>query len=117
MPMAASLPGRRSIRGCLTAPPGRSITGSTSAMTWTPRSGTHLPGVRSLSSLSNRPGISDNKERYTDGSLREKAMVVVKKSRQPVNKTEEVNEFMEKVDHPFKAEVQAVRDIIKNVNS
>lgn len=39
--------------------------------------------------------------------------------RRPVpstNKTDEVNEFMDKLDHPFKAEVQAVRDIIKNVN-
>ncbi len=32
------------------------------------------------------------------------------------NKTEEVDEFMDKLDHPFKAEVYAVRDIIKNVN-
>ena len=44
-------------------------------------------------------------------------MVVGKKARQLVNKTEEVNEFMEKLDHPFKAEVQAVRNIIKNMNS
>ncbi len=33
-----------------------------------------------------------------------------------VNKTEKVNEFIDKLDHPFKAEVQAVREIIKNVN-
>jgi hypothetical protein len=33
-----------------------------------------------------------------------------------VNKTEKVNEFMDKLDHPFKAEVQAVREIIKNAN-
>jgi len=33
-----------------------------------------------------------------------------------VNKTEKVNEFMDKLDHPFKVEVQAVREIIKNVN-
>lgn len=39
-----------------------------------------------------------------------------KKPKPPVNKTEEVNEFMVSLDHPFKAEVQAVRDIIKNVN-
>lgn len=31
--------------------------------------------------------------------------------------TEEVNEFMENLDHPFKAEVQAVREIILNVNN
>jgi hypothetical protein len=39
-----------------------------------------------------------------------------KKPQQPVNKTEEVDEFMDKLNHPFKAEVQAVRDIIKSVN-
>ena len=33
-----------------------------------------------------------------------------------MNKTEEVVAFMEKLDHPFKAEVQAVREIIKSVN-
>lgn len=27
-----------------------------------------------------------------------------------------VSEFMEKLDHPFKAEVQTLRDVIKNVN-
>lgn len=32
------------------------------------------------------------------------------------NKPEEVEEFLDKLDHPFKAEVYAVRDIIKNVN-
>ena len=30
--------------------------------------------------------------------------------------TEIVNEFMDNLDHPFKAEVQAVREIILNVN-
>jgi uncharacterized protein YdeI (YjbR/CyaY-like superfamily) len=33
-----------------------------------------------------------------------------------VDHTEEVDEFMGKLNHPFKAEVQAVRDIIMNVN-
>lgn len=32
------------------------------------------------------------------------------------NGTEQVDEFMEKLDHPFKAEVQMMREIIKNVN-
>jgi hypothetical protein len=39
-----------------------------------------------------------------------------KQPKQPVTKTEEVDEFMDKLDHPFKAEVYAVRDIIKAVN-
>lgn len=39
-----------------------------------------------------------------------------RKPQQTANKTEEVDEFMDKLDHPFKAEVQAVRDIIKSVN-
>lgn len=38
------------------------------------------------------------------------------KPKPPVNKTEEVNAFMEILDHPFKAEVEAVRAIIKNVH-
>jgi hypothetical protein len=33
-----------------------------------------------------------------------------------VNHTKEVNAFIDKLEHPFKAEVQAVRDIIMNVN-
>jgi uncharacterized protein YdhG (YjbR/CyaY superfamily) len=32
------------------------------------------------------------------------------------NRTEQVDEFMERLDHPFKAEVQILREIIKNVN-
>ncbi len=36
--------------------------------------------------------------------------------KKPANKTEEVDAFMETLDHPFKAEVQAVRDIIKGVH-
>ena len=40
----------------------------------------------------------------------------MKKSNEPVNKTEEVDAFMENLDHPFKAEVEAVRKIIKKVN-
>lgn len=33
-----------------------------------------------------------------------------------IKSTKKVDEFMENLDHPFKAEVQIVRDIIKNVN-
>jgi len=40
----------------------------------------------------------------------------MKKTTAPINSTQKVNEFMDKLDHPFKAEVQAIRDIIKNVN-
>jgi hypothetical protein len=43
-------------------------------------------------------------------------MAAKKRPQQPVNKTEEVDAFMEQLDHPFKAEVQAVRDIIKGVH-
>ena len=38
------------------------------------------------------------------------------KLRPPTNNTQAVNEFMAKLDHPFKAEVQAVREIIKGVD-
>ena len=40
----------------------------------------------------------------------------MKKSNTRMNGTEQVNEFMEKLDHPFKAEVQMIREIIKGVN-
>ena len=42
--------------------------------------------------------------------------VKTKKASEPVGKTKQVDEFMAKLDHPFKAEVQAVREIIKNAN-
>ena len=41
----------------------------------------------------------------------------MKKANAAANQTDQVDEFMEKLDHPFKAEVQMVREIIKNVNS
>jgi len=40
----------------------------------------------------------------------------MKKANPTANRTEQVDEFMDKLDHPFKAEVQMVREIIKNVN-
>lgn len=40
----------------------------------------------------------------------------MKKAVASTNNTPKVNEFMDKLDHPFKAEVQAVREIIMNVN-
>lgn len=39
----------------------------------------------------------------------------MKKSKS-VTGTEQVNAFMDTLDHPFKAEVQTIRDIIKSVN-
>src|SRR5215471_19423738 len=33
------------------------------------------------------------------------------------NQTAKVDEFLGKLDHPFKAEVQAIREIIKGVNT
>ena len=41
----------------------------------------------------------------------------MKKSNTKMSSTEQVNQFMEKLDHPFKAEVQMIREIIKNVNN
>jgi uncharacterized protein YdhG (YjbR/CyaY superfamily) len=40
----------------------------------------------------------------------------MKKGNPTVGNTEQVDEFMHKLDHPFKAEVQMMREIIKNVN-
>jgi uncharacterized protein YdhG (YjbR/CyaY superfamily) len=42
--------------------------------------------------------------------------VTKKKKASPVSRTDKVDEFMETLDHPYKAEVQAIRDIIKGVN-
>lgn len=40
----------------------------------------------------------------------------MKKAYAKLDNTEEVDEFMGKLDHPFKAEVEMIREIIKNVN-
>ncbi len=40
----------------------------------------------------------------------------MKKKSAPEAQPEKVNEFMQKLDHPFKAEVQALRKIIKKVD-
>ena len=40
----------------------------------------------------------------------------MKKGSSSTNDIQKVDEFMEKLDHPFKAEVQTIRDIIKNIN-
>jgi|SRR5687767_2179073 len=40
----------------------------------------------------------------------------MKKAKPTPNQTEQVDEFMEKLDHPFKKEVEKVREMIKNVN-
>jgi len=42
--------------------------------------------------------------------------IETKKKGSPVSRTDKVDEFMDALDHPFKAEVQVVRDIIKGVN-
>jgi len=41
----------------------------------------------------------------------------MKNPRTTVNNTGKVDEFMAQLDHPFKAEVQKIREIIKNVNN
>jgi uncharacterized protein YdhG (YjbR/CyaY superfamily) len=40
----------------------------------------------------------------------------MKNANRTLGNTEQVHEFMEKLDHPLKAEVQMMREIIKNVN-
>lgn len=40
----------------------------------------------------------------------------MKKTNPAIGNTAEVNEFMDRLDHPFKAEVEMMRQIIKNVN-
>jgi uncharacterized protein YdhG (YjbR/CyaY superfamily) len=43
-------------------------------------------------------------------------MFQMKKAKATVNHTEQVDEFINQLDHPFKEEVQLIREIIKNVN-
>ena len=40
----------------------------------------------------------------------------MRRARDPEAGTKKVDEFMEGLDHPFKVEVQTIRDIIKSVN-
>jgi len=40
----------------------------------------------------------------------------MKKANPTANQTPQVDEFMDKLDHPFKAEVEMIREIIKKVN-
>jgi uncharacterized protein YdhG (YjbR/CyaY superfamily) len=42
--------------------------------------------------------------------------IPMKKANATKDNTAQVDEFMDKLDHPFKAEVQMIREIIKNVN-
>ena len=41
----------------------------------------------------------------------------MKKAKAPGNDGTQVAEFMDRLDHPFKAEVERLREIIRNVNS
>lgn len=41
----------------------------------------------------------------------------MKKANSAANQTQQVDAFMDKLDHPFKTEVQMVREIIKTVNA
>lgn len=41
----------------------------------------------------------------------------MKKIKPAQNNSEQVDQFMEKLDHPFKAEVQMMREMIKRVNA
>lgn len=40
----------------------------------------------------------------------------MKKANSTTGNTEQVDEFMDKLNHPFKAEVQMIREIIRDVN-
>jgi hypothetical protein len=41
----------------------------------------------------------------------------MKKAKPTMDHTRQVNEFMDKLDYPFKAEVQMIREIIRKVKS
>lgn len=71
----------------------------------------HGFGPRALEIL--REALRERKLSFAGSS---KGKVEAKKKASPVSRTDKVDEFMESLDHPFKAEVQVVRDIIKGVN-
>jgi len=39
-----------------------------------------------------------------------------RRAARPANRTEEVDAFLDRLKHPFKAEVKAIRDIVKGIN-
>ena len=43
--------------------------------------------------------------------------MVTKKANPSTDSTKQVDEFMDKLDHPFKTEVQLIREIIKNMHT
>jgi len=75
--------------------------------------------------LSRLHGMGPKALRILGEALREKKLsfakagsgkVDTKKKGSPVSRTDKVDEFMQALDHPFKTEVQVIRDIIKGVN-
>jgi hypothetical protein len=70
-----------------------------------------LPGGREKPCLGTPAGATGRVSKWGHDGMMAKMKPVP-----PVNQTEEVNAFMEALDHPFKAEVQAVRAIIMGVN-
>ncbi len=71
----------------------------------------HGMGPKALRIL--REALSEKKLSFAKAGV---GKVDTRKKGSPVSRTDKVDEFMDALDHPFKAEVQVVRDIIKGVN-
>jgi len=71
----------------------------------------HGMGPKALGIL--REALSARKLTFAEAGV---GKVETKKKGSPVSRTDKVDEFMQALDHPFKAEVQVIRDIIKGVD-
>ncbi|WP_204000927.1 DUF1801 domain-containing protein [Micromonospora lutea] len=78
----------------------------------TARSSHHRPGVVGSPARSSRSGFG-----MLTAGIDVDAEANVGKVDNTVNRTDEVDAFMEKLDHPFKAEVELLREGIKSVNT
>ena len=70
----------------------------------------HGMGPKALGIL--REALKANGLSFNQGRAGEK----LKKKGSPVSRTDKVDEFLENLSHPLKAEIEAVRSIIKGVN-
>jgi len=71
----------------------------------------HGMGPKALRIL--RETLSEKKLAFAEAGS---GKVETKKKGSPVSRTDKVDEFMQELNHPFKKEVQAVREIIKGTN-
>jgi hypothetical protein len=72
--------------------------------------------AKKIATTSARKTNSAAKKQKPKTAVKKSAVIPEKDAWKYANNTEEVDAFMDKLDHPFKAEVQTVREIIKGVS-